>query len=494
MKFGWPRLFSISFQAICFAGFSFQAINFTREYFEYATESDLAVQTPVEIPVPDFTICFRYVDILDFEALKVKYPNFTAKPIEQLTVNDEIEEAILRIQKSVTVEDILTFSPPSESIITKCSTKGPKDFEFEDIEMAECNKQFAIWKFYLQEYACYRFKKITSMETKEYQYRLVSYAIERPGTLYTLKTNNKKLAQTRYMKTVIHSSVRNPEASLAMMTNIKRRFDDENRAEKDDVRKNYYIFQLTYSSLQMIRKEPPYDTGCRYYNLSSDFQAAVECRTECLINRTVHAFAKVPFSAALWNWTSIIRYVTEHGDTSEATEALLQDYSAKEEMRMQVLRYRHLTTDDLRNQSTASTLMQIENDCLYLCRQPDCEDEVTLTKGSYDYIREEDLKDEDGQFLEFEISVPKKPLILITYKEKVSWSEFLVYLLSCFGIWFGLSVLSVNPFTMKINGLVRKTGVKEFCIQMRVTTRKRIREEVEAITRQIIAKRFIPDL
>jgi hypothetical protein len=459
----------------------------------YATESDLEIQTPVEIPVPDFTVCFRYVDVLDFGKIRSKYPNFTAKPIEGLDPQDDIEEAILRIQKSITIEDILLFSPHSDELLSQCSTKNPRDFEFKDLNLTDCNNQFSIWKFYLQEYACYRFKKITSSETKNYQYRLVSYSIDRPGTIFTLKMNNKRLAQTRYMKAVIHSSNRNPEASLAMTTNIKRRFDDENRNERDDIRTNYYIFQMTYSDLQMVRKEPPFDTGCRYYNMTSEFQASIECRTECLINRTVAQLTKVPFSASLWNWTSIISHMTEHSDTSEATETLLQDYSSKEEMRMNVLKYQHLTNEDLLNQSTAATVMQIENECLRLCRQPDCEDDVTLTKGSYDYIREEDLKDADSQFLEFEISVPKKPKILITYKEKVSWSEFLVYLLSCFGIWFGLSVLSVNPFTMKINGLGKETAVKDFCIQMRASTRKRIRQEVEAITRKIRTK-SIPDI
>lgn len=488
MKFGWPRLFSLLFHGLCFSGFSYQAINFTTSYFRYATESDLGILTPVEVPIPDFTACFRYVDILDFDALKAKYPKLKAKPIGKLGVNEDLEAAILLIQQSVTIEDILRYSPPAETILSQCSTKRPKDFEFQDIGMAECNRQFSIWKFYLQEYVCYRFKRVVSVETKIFQYRLVSYAIDRPGTLYTLKSSNKKLIQTRYLKAVIHSSNRNPEASLAMTTNIKRRFDDENRAQKDDIRKNYYIFQMTYSDLSMFRKDPPYDTGCRYYNMTTEFQSAVECRTECLINRTTQALGKVPFSASLWNWTTIINYMTEHGDTSDQTEAMLQDYSAKEQMRMNVLKYQHLTNADLLNQSTSATLMQIESDCLHLCRQPDCEDDVTLTKGSYDYIREEDLKDEDSQFLEFEISVPKNPKIVITYKEKVSWSEFLVYLLSCFGIWFGLSVLSVNPFTMKINGLGKATGAKDFCIQMRAATRKRIREEVEAITRQIISK------
>lgn len=536
----WSSITSLIFNLLCLLGFSYQAITFVKSFFEYSTESDLRISTPTEISVPDFTACFRYVDVIDVNKLNQKYPTLAIKPLENLPSNRQMNINIKKIQTAVTIEDILRLTPKAEDIVSGCSIKGPKDFEFRDFSSPEqCNRYFSIWKFYLQEYICYRIKRLTQdyQDPTPFQYRSVSYAIDRAGVLFSVKMSDTNILKARYMKAVIHDSNRNPISSLAMTTNIKRRFDDEENAGRnpDDVKKNYFIFQLTYSELKMTRLPPPYDTGCKNY-ITEGILSAIECRNECLVNHTIAKLGKVPFSASLWNTTTIIQFITTYGEVSNEVNEYLSTCLEKEQQQTAVLKYQHLTNQDMKNVTVSHQLIQIEDQCHQECKRPDCEDVIALTRGSYDYIRPENLDLPSKQPLEFEISAPKKPVIAINYKEKISQTEFLVYILSCFGIWFGLSVLSVCPFrltlslhdrmkkdeTFFLNSLMKRTSrkdqvkagqtgwlhdknhynnknhnnsnkPKDYCLSMRMSVEKEIRQEIEAVKQSLSTSTVSPE-
>lgn len=465
------------------------------------------ITTPVEIYVPDVTVCFRYVDVIDVKRLNQKYPDLHVRSLENLASNDEITHIVKKIQATVTIEDILLLTPSPETVISGCSIKGPKDFEFEDFSSPkECNAYFTTWKFYLQEYICYRFKRITKeyQDPTPFQYRSISYAIDRSGVMYSVKLSDAHIILARYLKVVIHSSNLNPISSLAMTTNIKRRFDDERKGSGggDDVKKNYYIFQLTYSQLNMTRLPPPFDTGCKNY-VEEGILSSMECRNECLVNKTLSQLKKVPFSVSVWNVTDIIHFMTTYGDVSDDTDKYLASSLAKEKAMMSVLKHQHLTNEDVKNGSLSKLLIQIEDDCHQECKRPDCSDIISLTRGSYDYIRPEYMDNPSKQPMEFEVSVPKKPFIAIEYKEKISQTEFLVYILSCFGVWFGLSVLSLNPFRLTqfilektpslqkaivIRSNEGKGEPKDYCRSMRMSVQKEIRQEIKAVKQSLAMK------
>lgn len=58
--------------------------------------------------------------------------------------------------------------------------------------------------------------------------------------------------------------------------------------------------------------------------------------------------------------------------------------------------------------------------------------------------------------LEFRVLIPDTPLIEITYKASVSLLDFLVYMCSSFGIWFGLSFASLHQILVKNRHIGRK--------------------------------------
>lgn len=50
--------------------------------------------------------------------------------------------------------------------------------------------------------------------------------------------------------------------------------------------------------------------------------------------------------------------------------------------------------------------------------------------------------------MSFIVAVPREPSYKINFQIKLTVTEFIIYVLSCFGTWFGLSVVSLNPFAL----------------------------------------------
>lgn len=170
----------------CILGFLYQVSRFTDEYFKYATESELSVNMPDEITPPDLTICFRYIDVIDVPTLGKVYGK-SLKSLEQAEKGDNYTKLQLEITTSCYIKDIFNYTPNTSTVISKCAVKRTTDYDFYHYESSEeCNKQFIIFKFYLQEYICYRFRRILQLEKSApstFSYHSISYALDRPGNV-----------------------------------------------------------------------------------------------------------------------------------------------------------------------------------------------------------------------------------------------------------------------------------------------------------------------
>ena len=52
--------------------------------------------------------------------------------------------------------------------------------------------------------------------------------------------------------------------------------------------------------------------------------------------------------------------------------------------------------------------------------------------------------------LEFFTFIPSEPSIIVKSKEILTMTEYISFVLSTFGTWFGISVLALNPFKINI--------------------------------------------
>lgn len=173
---------------VCVVGFVYQVSKFTDDYFKYATESELSLSMPVDITAPDLTVCFRYVDIVDVASLNSKLASTgkrnKLKSLEKLKKGDNFTAISDDIIEACTINDIFKFTPQSGEILFRCSVKKTTDYDFYVFEGDKCKKRFLVFKFYLQEYICFRFKRVLELEKSApstFSYHSISYALDRPG-------------------------------------------------------------------------------------------------------------------------------------------------------------------------------------------------------------------------------------------------------------------------------------------------------------------------
>lgn len=300
--------------------------------------------------------------------------------------------------------------------------------------------------------------------------------------LYSIEIQNVFLKRVRYLKSVIHESNRNPIESLSIRTNVKRRFDDEDPGEREDQMKNYYRFQMTYNTLQIERLPSPYDTNCLDYKEEAGIFSAIECRNVCLLNRTLSRIKKIPFSITVWNATEIYLSYIESGEFTPEVDFAIDFYATRQEFYSSLMNFKHLSNLDMAKADISDRMVAIEDECNRECFRPDCYETLTMTKVYYDYPEKEESVEKIP--LTFEVMVPTKPSIRIIHGVKMSLTEYLVSVLSCFGIWFGLSVLSVNPFKLTLDFASRaaqhRRPHKPYC--------ERVRKQLERQTEQFIRR------
>lgn len=150
-----------------------------------------------------------------------------------------------------------------------------------------------------------------------------------------------------------------------------------------------------------ISLPPPYNTGCIDYT-KLGFQSMTECRHRCLINKSKDAFGKLPFSPIY---------------------TLPSDF-------------KHISPTDLQNLTIMTSLIHFKELCILACHEANCKESYTITKTT---------SKDHWESMVLIINIPREPTMKIEHVPELKLVEFLVYIMSCFGTWFGLSILHLNP-------------------------------------------------
>jgi hypothetical protein len=305
------------------------------------------------------------------------------------------KEGIRNIQKQLTVKQIFEHTPDDEGLISECFYRKLNDYAVTELKnRGECMTVFQVDKFYLQEYICYRFHIKGSNETSQkFQYRKIAFSLTHAGLFYGLFINQSKIPQADQCKVIVHESAIYPVDSAAYAPYFYRR---ENGSSK------YDLVKVDYSVTEIDTLYPPYDTNCAKYTEFEEMQK--NCVNYCLKKRTLKRFNKVPFTAP--------------EDTP--------------------VNYKHIHGADLDNKTFSADLKKIEQVCDSKCSRPACEVEFSSTRIQ---------KEERGRQEAFTIIVgaPGSPGITVKSVEAMALRQFVLFICSTFGTWFGISLLSYDP-------------------------------------------------
>lgn len=338
------------------------------------------------LEAPALHACYRYYDLLDYDKMNSALgTDWKYDPYNGTLVR--------QIQNDLTIANILQFTPSSDEALGACSVRHPNSYIINPESSKDCHKMFSIIKYVVLEYICYKYRYV-AVENQTFSLLELANTPVSPGLMYEVNPSDpfKKFRLAKFIATGYKVYPYKAMGQTQLMDRFGRPDDDLG------------IYSLTYFTLITKRLPPPFVTMC--YNYSDmDRQSQTDCHQRCVKKFTEESLNKIPFS-------------------SIETEAKNQS----------VLSYLDVT-----NETIAQMLFKYYNDCDNYCRKKDCRERSTFSRV---------LVQPKNYFL-IRIGTPVEPSVTVSYKPIIQFPEYLTYLLSCFGTWFGLSVISLFQMSTK---------------------------------------------
>lgn len=396
----WHTFLDLLFFLLCSIGFLYQVSTISSSYFGYATTTLTTIDMPEMLFPPDMSLCVRYVDLLSPESIR----EVCGKDVLTNT-----SKGIQMIQDAITIRQIFNMTPDPENLLEFCFLPQLQSYHVFEGEAEDCIREVSGDKYYVQEYICYHFK-IRGAEHKMYSYENQAYALSFPGLFYGIFLNLTQMEGADSIKTVIHEKDTLPYESMGYAPVFGRFINNDQK---------YNMIKAAYQVTEIDLLGPPFETNCRTYKEFDSLQSL--CVQKCLDNLTRKEFGEVSFSA-------------------------IQDTGVP---------LKHISNKDVSDRKVSAKLHEIDTRCFTICDQPACETEHYST---FLQIEEES----DMEFFAVVVQAPTLPAINVTSGQKMTLSDFLVYITSTCGTWFGISALSFSPLTLKSH--LRKREKKCICL------------------------------
>lgn len=389
------RLSALCYGLICAAGCFYQIKSVTDTFFNYAINTQVRVELPSTLPLPALSVCFRISDIFNYD----RYG-------QSIRLDAEVEKSIGKNGTTVDqMNDLMTIADtfkytPSNKLMVSCVFRKPKSYDLHAINGSDCLQYFNVTNFYLQEYLCYRIR-LVKFESQDYNYRSAAFALSHAGILYSVSYNVSTFKKAMFMKIILNEYDSRPFRSSAYTSPVARLYNPQTELGR------YNYFTLTYYVVRNHFLPAPYRTKCVDYE-GLGIMDAEDCIKKCLKASSLDAFDRFPYSVL----------ETEALSDKIFTIGLLK-----------------------RNATVTKLLYRYERKCQSKCKQVGCTLSYTITQVT---------KDPNNDLMTFNIMIPQLPSYTIKFRPRMQFIEYFIYVLSCFGTWFGLSVLSLNPFQKKI--------------------------------------------
>lgn len=203
--------------------------------------------------------------------------------------------------------------------------------------------------------------------------------------------------------------------------------------------------QAEYSTLTVYLLPPPFATQCSDYQNNNGSRKS--CFNDCIDREVQKTFGKVPFNVP----------------------------------RVQSCDLRPVNGEDISNVTFTKILDALEDRCDIFCSRMTCIDHFYTTS-----LQKEE-KDEFG-VVSLQVTAPKAAEITVTNTPTLTFTDFFVYVTSCFGTWFGLSVLSFQPSNVWQLPHSKRETVGKCCCKFCNRLTQFLRQEVSLLRYQLMHK------
>lgn len=317
--------------------------------------------------------------------------------IDLMLGNDFIDtpEFALSTMSNNTLRHIFDSIPKPGDILNDCVIRNPGNFAVYASNHRSCNEIFMVTRFIYRENVCYELhyrneSKFTNIHIAR------SYLFAKIVYYFTIKDSSPLNHFHLLSASAYYPGDWIQYASLELTNDIWTQ-----RSAKD--RFNYFTTRYQYYEMRML--EPPYETKCYHYgNNSRDM-----CIMDCLKNRSIGKLNAIP------------------------VQIVIPDDERKS------LDLKQL---DERNASASIIVNEIIQECKSIrCSMIDCDLRFTSSDTS------KDLRPvlNTSSFL---LGMASTPDTIVVGDPDVAGSEYVLYLLSLAGSWFGFSIIVLDPYEL----------------------------------------------
>lgn len=380
------------FIAIAVIGFMVQTAHISSQYFQYPTTTTILLVRSEMTTNDPIALCIRYWDIIDSNELYQK-TGIRYKRIRNL------EDAIYYDSK-LTISQIFDLTPDVDDFIENCIFR-PDEWNIFQQNKSTCRAVFNVTKFTTSDHICYRIEQIFR-GARYYKFDISLSSLYRSELFHVTLT--QRFADSDFVYGIAFSGEL-PHKSRESCPVIPR----FKSVVGDNINTVYNGLHVTPSRTRIQLLSAPYETNCRhatpevYYN----------CRTSCLIKK-YKLIDRIPG----------YELITEKSDLRPMSTLNVSDDRRKEQG------------------------LAFWRACQKLCFFRPCVEESSKTT----------LLPILKSNVTFALSsvTPVDPDTLSHVQATMSFVEFLTLWSSCFGLWFGLSFLSLDPHRVFPSGRRRE--------------------------------------
>lgn len=265
-----------------------------------------------------------------------------------------------------------------------------------------------VTRFFTQFFICYRFQP--KLETKI----SLKAVTQSPSFAYAMNSVllNNKFENASVVSTIIYRGdypyISRNFACVSFL------IDESKKKQK---RNNY--FEVTPTDFVINRLPPPFDTWC----ILSPMEEHFKCKLNCILQHY------------------------KPGDKIPTNEIIDRPID-----------YQRLVSDDLLDDEVLASVDRVNRECSARCERHVCRHAYTKTSVQLRLI--------DSEYLGFFTRTPTDPDLISNALPMNQFVEFFSFLCGCFGTWFGVSFLSLDPFKDKKKKKLTGSSFRPFVINI----------------------------
>ena len=378
------------YRIICVIGFLYHINEIISIFMSHGTRSHVTFGMDDILPMPNCVVCATYIDILNRTDYK-KYGLFPKKPA---SANDQAYE-----QSRLTVREIFHLTPNPNKSINKCLLRIGDTFRMEYYNTTDCQSRMNVRKFLMQEYICYSF---TPNNSRNYSITWVTHSLLNSMHLFDFVLTDDFATSSQILPIVSERVGERIDYPLFSRNFAKPVFRFQSHIVQDSSTLISNLYRLFHSTYRVQLLSYPYDTDCTKDNPRH------ECIRKCVTQKSL-ILHRAPF-----------------------TEMVFDELDIK-----------IISPDDLKNKSVEDTIGKVHVYCSNQCSRETCFKSFSTT--SIQPIRSDTV----GNSMRFEVFTPETPITSIDTEPSLTFIDFIIYSCSCIGLWFGISIFSLNPTKLK---------------------------------------------